>query len=349
MKCGIKEFSFLEMDPPVVIAEVGVNHNGDPGMARQLVDVAVECRVDIVKFQAFKSEKEISRYAKKAPYQLETTSDQGNQLEMCKALELSIENIIALKEYCNKKHVGFLCTAFESDSLEDLINRVGVTTIKVPSGEITNIPFLEQIGALCDGVILSTGASTLKETGGAIEAINRGGCDDLVLLHCVTSYPADVQDVNLRAMKVMRDSFGYPVGYSDHTQGTAVSIAAAALGAVAIEKHFTLDQNLPGPDHRASIEPHELRALVQGVRDAHHSLGNGIKKPQTCELPNIALIRKSLVASRHLKAGERISRDMIEIKRPESGIIPGDLPNILNLRLTQDVEEDAPIRWEHFQ
>lgn len=345
MKFGVKEFAFAAGEPCVVIAEVGVNHNGDPAIAKQLIEVAIRAQVDVVKFQSFKSEKEISRYAPKAPYQEETTSSEGNQLEMCKALELSGDVLKDMQAYCAEKGVGFLCTAFESDSVDLLVDELGVETIKIGSGEVTNLPLLEYIGSRCRAAVLSTGASTLAETALAIEALRKGGCEELLLLHCVTSYPAEIADVNLRVMDIMRQAFGLPVGFSDHTPGISVPIAAAALGAAALEKHFTLDRNMPGPDHRASIEPDELAAMVQGIRQAQLALGSPIKQPQPCELPNLTLVRKGLVAARPLRAGERLTREMIEIKRPAFGIQPADLPKVLGMRLIADVEDDAPIRW----
>ncbi len=346
MRFGIREFAFMDEDPCVVIAEVGVNHNGDPEIARRLIDAAASANVDIVKFQSFKSEKEISRYAPKAPYQKETTSSKGNQLDMCKALELSGDVLLEMQEYCARRNVGFLCTAFESDSVDLLVDKLGIDTIKIPSGEVTNIPLLEYIGSRCRSAILSTGASTLAEVGSAVEALRRGGCEELLLFHCVTSYPAEVADANLRAMETLRRAFCLPVGFSDHTQGINVSIAAAALGASAIEKHFTLDCNMPGPDHRASIEPDELAEMVRGIRQAQLALGSTMKQPQQCELPNLSLVRKGLVASRPLRIGEKLDRSMIEIKRPAMGIQPADLPKVLGMILTADVEEDAPIRWD---
>jgi N-acetylneuraminate synthase/N,N'-diacetyllegionaminate synthase len=205
---------------------------------------------------------------------------------------------------------------------------------------------LEYIGSRCRAVVLSTGASTLAEAGLAIEALRRGGCGDILLLHCVTNYPADIAEANLRVMETLRRAFGLPVGFSDHTQGISVPIAAAALGAVAIEKHFTLDRNLPGPDHKASVEPNALAAIVQGVREAHLALGNPVKRPQPGELANQPLVRKGLVASKDLKAGTVLASHLIEIKRPAIGIAPADLPKILGMRLTRDVVEDAPIQWD---
>lgn len=346
MRLGSREFVWDRSSPVVVIAEVGVNHNGDPALARKMIDVATRAQVDVIKFQAFNSEKEISRFAPKTPYQEETTSAEGNQLEMCKALELDGRVLVEMQERCAEQGVGFLCTAFDSDSVDTLVDTLGVEAIKIPSGEITNLPFLEYVASRCPAVVLSTGASTIGETGLAIEALRRGGCEELLLLHCVTSYPASIGEVNLRAMETMRRAFGVPVGFSDHTQGITVALAAAALGCAAIEKHFTLDRAMPGPDHRASIEPHELAAMVRGIRDVERALGTAIKEPQPGEIPNLQLVRKGLVASRHLAAGMRLTRDMIEIKRPAYGVVPADLTKVIGMVLTADVEEDAPIRWE---
>jgi N-acetylneuraminate synthase len=333
-------------DRTIVIAEVGVNHNGDPALARRMVDVARAAGADIVKFQAFNSEKEISRYAGKAKYQIDNTGDDGGQLELCKALELSGEALASLKAYCAQLRQPFLCTAFDFDSVDLLADTLKVSAIKIGSAEVTNIPMLEYIGSKKLGAILSTGASTLAEVGMAVEALRRGGCPELALLHCVTSYPAPGAEANLRAMRTMREAFAVPVGFSDHTTGIACAIAAAALGACAIEKHFTTDRNLPGPDHLASVEPHELAALVAGVRTANAALGSGIKQPAACEAANLPLIRKSLVAAIDLAAGSRLERRMVEIKRPLGGIAPGDMERVLGRTLRRAVAEDMPITWE---
>jgi N-acetylneuraminate synthase len=339
-------FDFGLTDRAIVIAEVGVNHNGDPKLAREMVDVAHAAGADIVKFQAFNSEKEISRYAGKAKYQAENTGDVGGQLELCKALELSGAQLAELKAYCKQIGQPFLCTAFDFDSVDLLADTLKVSAIKIGSAEVTNIPMLEYIGAKQLGAILSTGASTLAEVGMAIEALLRGGCPELVLLHCVTSYPAPAAEANLRAMQTMRQAFGLPVGFSDHTEGIGCAIAAAALGACAIEKHFTTDRTLPGPDHLASVEPHELEALVAGVRSAGAALGSGIKRPASCETDNLPLIRKSLVATRDLAAGTRLERAMIEIKRPLGGIEPAALPLVVGRTVRRAVAEDMPITWD---
>jgi N-acetylneuraminate synthase len=343
-----RNFRFQDGDETIVIAEVGVNHNGDLAIARKLVDAAAAAGAHVVKFQAFRSEKEISRYAAKTPYQQETTTEQGTQLEMCKALELSASDLRDMKAYCAERNVPFLCAAFDFDSVDLLVDDLKLSTIKVPSSEITNIPMLAYIGSKRTGVILSTGASTLAEVGQAVDALQRSGCPELVLFHCVSSYPAPHGETNLRAMITLKNAFGLPVGFSDHTTGGQAAITAAALGACAIEKHFTLDRNMPGPDHRASIEPEELAEMVRGVRIANISLGSPVKQPAPCELPNLALIRKSLVAARGLKKGTRLTRDMIEIKRPRGGIEPFDLDKIMGLTLTRDIAEDMFLTWEDF-
>jgi len=341
------DFDFAVPDRTLVIAEVGVNHNGDPALARRMVDIAREAGADIVKFQAFNSEKEISRYAAKAQYQVDNTGDAEGQLELCKALELSGATLAELKRYCAQVGQPFLCTAFDFDSVDLLAGDLKVSAIKIGSAEVTNLPMLEYIGSKRLGAILSTGASTLAEAGLAIEALRRGGSPEIVVLHCVTSYPAPVAQANLRAMLTLRQAFGLPTGFSDHTEGYACAVAAAALGACAIEKHFTTDRSLPGPDHLASIEPAELAALVAGVRTANVALGSGIKVPAPCEIPNQPLVRKSLVATRDLPAGTRLTREMIEIKRPQGGVEPGDLPHVLGRSLRAAVGEDMPITWDH--
>jgi N-acetylneuraminate synthase len=346
MNFGVRDYSFNNGDKPAIIAEIGVNHNGDLDIARRMVDAAIEAGADIIKFQAFRSEKEISKYAIKAPYQEETTSSEGNQLEMCKALELSADALKTMQEYCDGKNAPFLCAAFDFDSVDLLVDELKVETIKIPSGEVTNIPFLRYIGSKNKSVILSTGASTLDEVALAVKALKDSGCPELALLHCVSSYPAPYDQVNLKTMLTMKETFNIPVGFSDHTVGNHAAIAAAALGAAAIEKHFTLDRNMPGPDHRASIEPDELKELVCGVKIAHDALGDGIKVPVPCEIPNLPLIRKSLVASTDLPKGTKLTREMIEIKRPEGGIAPADLDKVLGSTLKHGIDEDMLIRWE---
>lgn len=340
-----RDFTFTTANETIVIAEVGVNHNGDLQTAKKMVDAATRAGAHVVKFQAFRSEKEISRFAAKAPYQEETT-DEASQLEMCKALELGVADLRELKNYCAGKKMPFLCAAFDFESVDLLVDELKVKTIKVASSEVTNLPFLRYIGSKKRGVILSTGASTLPEVGLAIETLKKSGCPELMLFHCVSSYPAPHEQVNLRAMLTLKHAFGLPVGFSDHTIGTASAIAAAAIGACAVEKHFTLDRTMAGPDHRASIEPDELAEMVRGIKIANLSLGSPLKEPAPCELPNLALIRKSLVAARDLRKGTKLTRDMIEIKRPLGGIVPGDLEKVLGLTLNKDIEEDMFLTWQ---
>ena len=242
-----------------------------------------------------------------------------NQLDLCKALELSHAAIHDLKRYCSERGIGFLCSVFDSDSLRFLVDELKLATVKVASGEITNRPFLQEIGQRKLGVILSTGGSTLAEVAEAVDVLTASGCPELVLLHCVSSYPAPANELNLRAMQTLRKEFRLPVGFSDHTPDIEAAIVATSLGAVAVEKHFTLDRNMSGPDHRASIEPDETQRLVTAIRSAHAALGDGIKRPAPSERENLPLIRRSLVASRSLRKGERLTADMIAIKRPAAG------------------------------
>ena len=341
-----RNYAFADGDPTVVIGEIGVNHNGDPALARRLVDVAVEAGVDIVKFQVFKSENEISRFAALTPYQQATSPTAQNQLELCKALELSRSSMHELKRYCGERGIAFLCSVFDSDSLAFLVDELKIATVKVASGEVTNLPFLEEIGSRRLAAILSTGGSTLAEVAAAVAALKKGGCRELVLLHCVSSYPAPANELNLRAMRTLKEEFRLPVGFSDHSLGIEAAIAATALGAAAIEKHFTLDRALPGPDHQASIEPEELKRFVGAIKLAQAALGDGIKRPAPSERDNLPLIRRGLVAKRALKKGDRLTREMVEIKRPAAGIAPGDLEKVLGRQLRCDLEDDAPITWE---
>jgi len=264
---------------------------------------------------------------------------------MCKALEMSASTLREMKEYCAVRKMPFLCSAFDFESVDLLVDDLKVQTIKVASSEVTNIPFLKYIGERKMAVVLSSGASTLAEVGLAVQALREAGCRELMLFHCVSSYPAPYDQINLRAMATMNNAFGLPVGFSDHTIGSAAAIAAAALGAVAIEKHFTLDCTMEGPDHRSSIEPKEMAELVQGVKIADQAQGSSIKEPAPCEQPNRHLIRKSLVTAANLSKGTRLTREMIEIKRPQGGIEPMDIEKIIGLTINKDIEEDAHITW----
>jgi N-acetylneuraminate synthase len=340
-----RRYAFSEGEAPVVIGEIGVNHNGDPALARQLVDVAVDAGVDIAKFQVFKSENEISRFAALTPYQQVTASEAQNQLELCKALELPHAALHDLKRHCGERGIGFLCSVFDTESLAFLVEDLKVSAVKVASGEVTNLPFLAEIAGHGLGVILSTGASTLAEVKTAVATLKAAGCPELVLLHCVTSYPAPDDELNLRAMTTMRATLGLPTGFSDHSLGREAALAATALGAVAIEKHFTLDRNLPGPDHQASIEPADLTEFVRAIRHVHTMLGDGIKRPVPAESDNLPLIRRSLVARGRLRKGDHLTAAMLAIKRPAAGIAPVDFDKVLGRELARDFEDDEPLTW----
>jgi len=307
----------------LIIAEAGVNHNGSLEMARQLVASAAAAGADVVKFQSFVTSKIISREAPKAEYQKGTTGDDESQYEMVRKLELSRSDHEALIEECQRHGIGFLSTAFDTDSF-DMLVELGIDQVKIPSGELTNLPLLRYVTRLGKPVILSTGMAGLGEIEAAMEIIERAGTprSRIVILHCTTEYPTPMQDVNLRAMLSLKHAFGVDVGYSDHTPGIEVSIAAVALGATVIEKHFTLDRSLPGPDHQASLEPHELKAMVDAIRNIERALGDGIKRPSPSEQKNKPIARKSLVASRFIQAGELFSADNLATKRPGTGISP---------------------------
>lgn len=346
MNFGMRSYSFADDEPPVVIGEIGVNHNGDPNLARALVDAGVDAGVPVVKFQVFKTEKEISRFAELTPYQKETAAEAQSQFDLCKALELSHKDVRDLKTYCDRRGIGFLCSVFDFDSTDFLVQDLKVESLKIASGEVTNIPFLEYIGAKKVGILLSTGASRLDEVRIAVETLRKAGCPELALFHCVSEYPAPAAELNLRAMQTLRQEFGVPVGFSDHSQGVEAAVAAVALGATVIEKHFTLDRRMPGPDHAASAEPDEMRRLVDVVAETKAMLGDGKKRPMPCEEANRPLIRRSLVAGSALRAGQRLTREMIEIKRPASGIAPRELQRVLGRELARDLQEDEPITWD---
>ncbi|WP_299968640.1 N-acetylneuraminate synthase family protein [uncultured Roseobacter sp.] len=340
------DIDFSTGDRTVSIIEIGVNHNGDLELARSMVREIASRGGDIVKFQAFISEEEISIHAEKANYQKDTTGTEVGQLEMAKALELSHDQLTEMRDFCRQMQMPFLCTAFESRSLEFLLKGLDVAAVKIASSEVTHHPFLAEIAQSGVGMILSTGASTLEEAAAAVRVIEEARPDpDLVILHCVSEYPAPLDEVNLRAMHTMHQAFGYPVGYSDHTQGIVAPITAAALGACAVEKHFTMDRTMEGPDHRASIEPEELSAMIDGMKGARSALGTGIKVPVPSELPQLPLIRKSIVARRPLSAGHVVTEADIAFKRPLNGIEPFDLNRVLGRTLKVDKDTDAPFQW----
>jgi N-acetylneuraminate synthase len=308
-------------EPCFIIAEAGVNHNGSLQMARELVDIAAEARADAVKFQTFKPEKVCSPAAPKATYQLQTTDVEESQLEMGKKLELSFEAFRELHAYCESKGILFLSTPFDYESA-DFLSELNVPAFKIPSGEITNLPFLEHIARKGRPLIVSTGMSTLAEVGEAVKLIRATGHYELLLLQCVSNYPARPSSVNLRAMQTMVDAFGVPVGYSDHTEGIEIANAAVAMGACVIEKHFTISRDLPGPDHRASLEFAELASLVRSIRNIEAALGDGQKLPANEEMNTAAVARRSLVAGCDIPAGAILTEEMIAILRPGTGLPP---------------------------
>ena len=319
----------------LIIAEAGVNHNGDLQIAKQLIDVAADAGADLVKFQTFSADRLVTAYAKKADYQKHTTNATESQYQMLRRLELDSDMHYMLMEYCGRRGIGFFSSGFDIQSI-DLLVSLGQKYFKIPSGEITNLPYLRHIGALDRHVLLSTGMATLGEVEAAIAALEMAGTarQNMVVLHCTTEYPAPMSEVNLRAMQSMGNALGVAVGYSDHTVGIEVSVAAVALGAQVIEKHFTLDRSLPGPDHKASLEPTELDALVKAIRNVETALGNGVKCPTPSELKNRPIARKSLVAAVPITRGEVFSMQNITAKRPGTGISPMRWDEILG-RLAQ--------------
>jgi len=325
-----------------IIAEAGVNHNGKLELAKKLVDKAKEAGVDCIKFQTFKSENCVTSNAEKAAYQIQQTGAGESQLEMLRKLELSFDDFIELKNYCEMQKITFLSTPFDLESIDFLAN-LGMEFWKIPSGEITNLPYLIKIAKTHKPVIMSTGMSNLDEIQEAFNLLQENGSGEITLLHCTTEYPAPYEDVNLRAMLTLKEKFNTPVGYSDHTIGIEVPVAAVTLGATVIEKHFTLDRNMEGPDHKASLEPHELKAIVSAIRNVELAMGDGVKKPTPSEKKNIAVARKSIVASRNIKKGEVFTEDNLTTKRPGNGISPMRWYEVLGQRAVRDFKEDELI------
>ena len=313
-----------------IIAEAGVNHNGSIKLAYRLIDVAYSCGADAVKFQTFKTENLVLKTAQKAEYQRQTTNQLESQYNMLKQLELDINAHKKLIDYCNKKGIIFLSTPFDHESIE-LLNKLELKIFKIPSGEINNLSYLRQIGLLRKKVILSTGMSTLKEIEDALIVLTRAGTSkkNITILHANTMYPTPMEDVNLRAMQTIQDKFGVEVGYSDHTLGIEVDIAAVAMGATIIEKHFTLDKTMDGPDHKSSLSPDELKSMVMSIRNIEKALGSSEKKPSKSEEPNITAVRKSIVASKPIKKGELFTETNITVKRPGTGLSPMKWDNIV--------------------
>lgn len=332
------------MSKVLIIAEAGVNHNGDIDIAKKLVDVAAESGADIVKFQTFKSENCVSKNAQKAEYQLQTTNKQESQLDMIKKLELDLETHNILISYCKQKNIEFLSTPFDMESV-DLLHNLGLKIFKIPSGEITNLPYLRKIGKYNKQVILSTGMANLGEIESAIAVLVDSGTkrENITLLQCNTEYPTPFADVNLKAIKSLKKAFRLPVGYSDHTPGIAIPLAAVGMGAKVIEKHFTLDKNMEGPDHKASLEPCELKAMVQGIREIELALGDGIKQTSASEAKNKPIARKSIVANCAIKKGEILSESNLYTKRPAGGISPMEWDKVIGTKAVRDFEPDEMI------
>lgn len=326
------------------IAEAGVNHNGQMVLARKLIDAAARAGADAVKFQTFIAEHVISRYAPKARYQLKTTGKDESQLAMARKLQFNEMQFAALDRHCQKRGIMFLSTPFDLASI-DVLQRLRLKIFKIPSGEITNLPYLRKIGRLQKKIILSTGMSYLKEVRAAIEVLVSSGTSprNISVLHCTTEYPAPYEDVNLRAMLTMHRALGVEVGYSDHTPGIEIPIAAVALGARIIEKHFTLDKHMKGPDHKASLDVAELKAVIKAVRHVEAALGHGVKRPADCELKNIPIARKSIIAARAITQGQIFTSANLTVKRPGTGISPMQWDRVLGRRAKRDFQEDELI------
>ena len=328
-----------------IIAEAGVNHNGSIELARKLIDVALKAGADAVKFQTFKAVKVISRNTQKAEYQKQATDASESQLDMVRKLELDEAAHEELFAYCRSKNIQFLSTPFDLNSI-DLLNNLGLNIFKIPSGEIVNLPYLRKIGSLAKKLIMSTGMANLGEIESALNVLIQAGTkwEDMTVLHCNTEYPTPFEDVNLLAMLTIKAAFpGISVGYSDHTPGIEASIAAAALGAEVIEKHFTLDKTMEGPDHKASLEPRELKTMVSAIRNIEKALGNGVKRPSPSELKNKPVVRKSIVASRGIRKGEIFTEGNITVKRPGTGINPMRWDEIIGKIASKNYEDDELI------
>lgn len=329
----------------IIIAEAGVNHNGDIGLAKKLVDAAVASGADYVKFQTFKAEKLVTRTAGMAAYQKENLGADDSQFRMLKKLELKDDMHHELKAYCEKAGIGFLSTPFDLESIT-FLQELGITLGKIPSGEITNLPYLRKMAGAFRQLVMSTGMSELSEVKASLEVLLKAGAskDQITILHCNTQYPTPMGDVNLRAMDTMRRELGVAIGYSDHTTGIEVPIAAVALGATVIEKHFTLDRNMEGPDHRASLEPDELASMVRSIRNIEQALGDPLKTVSDSEKGNLQVARKSIVASKPIRKGEVLSENNLTVKRPGTGINPMDWDRVVGKTAIQDFEEDEIIR-----
>lgn len=325
-----------------IIAEAGVNHNGNLELAKKMIEVAKESGVDAIKFQTYQAEKLVTLKSKKAEYQEKNTGKAESQLEMLKKIQLSQNEFVELKQHCRGVGIEFLSTSFDFESV-DFLFQMGISQWKIPSGEITNLPYLIQIAETKLPIILSTGMATLDEVAEAVAVLKKYGSTEITLLHCTTEYPAPFDEVNLRAMLTMREEFNLPIGYSDHTMGIEIPIAAVAMGATIIEKHFTLDRSMDGPDHQASLEPDELKQMVCAIRHVEKAFGDGIKQPTESEKKNIQIARKSIVAETKIKMGVVFTKDNLTIKRPGNGISPMKWFEVLGKRAARDFEEDELI------
>ncbi len=330
------------MEKVLIIAEAGVNHNGDIKLAYEMIDKAKWAGADIIKFQTAKPELVISKYAQKAEYQKNTTGEEESQLEMCKKIHLKFEDYIPLKKYCEELGIKFLSTPFDIESIH-FLEELGCDMWKIPSGEITNYPYLVEIAKTGKDIIMSTGMCNVDEIRDAIMLLKEQGAGEIRLLHCTTEYPTPYEDVNLLAMNTLENEFGLKVGYSDHTKGIEVPIAAVAMGATIIEKHFTLDNNMEGPDHKASLEPSELKAMVDAIRNIEKAKGSGVKVPAQSEIKNINIARKSIVAKCDIKKGDVLTTENITTKRPGDGINPMKWNEVIGTYAVRDFKEDELI------
>ncbi len=327
-----------------IIAEAGVNHNGSIDLAKKLIDVAANSGVDAVKFQTFKAQNLVAKNTQKAEYQKQTTDASESQFDMIKKLELDVDTHKELITYCQEKNIIFLSTPFDHDSI-NLLSDLGLQTFKIPSGEITNLPYLRHVGSLDKQVVLSTGMSNLIEVGDALNILINAGTlkDNITVLHANTMYPTPMKDVNLNAMLTIQEEFGVAVGYSDHTLGIEVDIAAVAMGASCIEKHFTLDKTMDGPDHKASLEPEELKAMVGAIRNIEKALGSSEKKPSPSETVNIDVVRKSIVAKTNINKGDILDENNLCVKRPGSGVSPMKWDEVIGTAASKDYNTDELI------
>lgn len=330
------------MNKVFIIAEAGVNHNGDINIAKKLVDAAVEADADAIKFQTFKAEELVCESAKKAEYQIQHTEKSESQLEMLKKLELDVNMHKILIDYCNDKQIMFLSTPFDMKSI-DLLEELNINLYKIPSGEITNYPYLKKIAGLRKKIIMSTGMSYLSEVKAAIDVLRENGAEDITVLHCNTEYPTPIEDVNLNAMLTMKSDLNVNIGYSDHTIGIEVPIAAVAMGATVIEKHFTLDKEMEGPDHKASLNPEELKLMVKSIRRVEKALGKYEKVPSNSEIKNLAVVRKSIVAKSEIKKGTTFTEENIICKRPGNGISPMKWNEIVGKTAMRNFNKDELI------